>query len=226
VPPPPPPKPKPPDGGGGSGYIDPSGDVVTAKGAPLPGATVVLLAGTSAQGPLSALPDGSPTMSPSNRRNPDRTNALGHFGWDVLPGFYRVTATHAGCTAAHGSTVSTGILPVPPPVADLRLVLSCPRLRRAATTLSVTVAGRAGGTTLSARVGSPRRPAGFVTFRVGRKVLGEAVLDSRTRAASLTTARTLTPRSVVATYSGDGANAPSRGGGVAPSRAVAKKRTR
>ncbi|MHB1835564.1 MAG: carboxypeptidase regulatory-like domain-containing protein, partial [Solirubrobacteraceae bacterium] len=89
-------------GGGGSGYIDPSGTVRTQRGAPVPGAKVALLRRSGRRGRLTQVLRGSAIMSPANRRNPDRTNALGHFGWDVLPGFYQITVTHPGCTSVHG----------------------------------------------------------------------------------------------------------------------------
>ena len=78
--------------GGGGGYIDPSGIVRTAAGAPVKGAKVTLLHRASGS-KLGTVPNGSGIMSPANRRNPDRTDAIGHFGWDVLAGFYQVTAT-------------------------------------------------------------------------------------------------------------------------------------
>jgi hypothetical protein len=67
-------------------------------------------------------------MSPANQANPDTTNATGSFGWDVLAGFYKVRAEKDGCTApgTGGPFVETGVLTIPPPVADLGLVLDCP----------------------------------------------------------------------------------------------------
>ena len=60
-------------------------------------------------------------MSPSNRTNPDTTDANGHFGWDVLAGYYKVRASAPGCSAAE-----TAVLTIPPPVTDLDIGLSCP----------------------------------------------------------------------------------------------------
>ncbi len=65
-------------------------------------------------------------MSPDNRSNPDKTDINGHFGWDVFPGYYRVTATSKQCK---GSAVSK-VYAVPPPVTDIKLVLNCPHLKR------------------------------------------------------------------------------------------------
>ena len=66
-------------------------------------------------------------MSPANRQNPDLTDGSGHFGWDVLAGYYRVRAERAGCQSPdHTQTfVESATLPIPPPVTDLLLVLDC-----------------------------------------------------------------------------------------------------
>ena len=67
-------------------------------------------------------------MSPSNRNNPDTTDAEGLFGWDVLAGFYRVRAEKSGCVAADNHSQSyaqTDLLTIPPAVTNLRLVLFC-----------------------------------------------------------------------------------------------------
>lgn len=39
-------------------------------------------------------------MSPSNRANSDTTDAAGHFGSDVIPGFYKVQASAPSCRTA------------------------------------------------------------------------------------------------------------------------------
>jgi hypothetical protein len=59
-------------------------------------------------------------MSPANRVNPDVTDSAGHYGWDVVPGFYKVHAEKAGCGATDSAVVK-----IPPPVTDLNLVLGC-----------------------------------------------------------------------------------------------------
>ncbi|MGK2937207.1 MAG: nidogen-like domain-containing protein [Solirubrobacteraceae bacterium] len=102
-------------------YIDPSGVVVNQNGTPVPDAAVVLTRADTAAGPLVQVPDGSDLMSPSNRKNPDVTDAAGRFGWDVVAGFYQVTASKPGC-----ASTSSAVLTIPPPVTDLRLVLDCP----------------------------------------------------------------------------------------------------
>jgi hypothetical protein len=101
-------------------YIDPSGVVRDTHGAPVVGATVVLYRSASAAGPFFAVPSGSAVMSPANRRNPDETTDDGRFGWDVVAGFYKVSAAKDGCTSA-----VTGVLTIPPPVTDLDLRLDC-----------------------------------------------------------------------------------------------------
>ena len=60
-------------------------------------------------------------MSPGNRNNPDETDSNGHFGWDVIAGYYKVTATAPGC-----SSVTTAAMNIPPPVTNLNIQLNCP----------------------------------------------------------------------------------------------------
>jgi hypothetical protein len=74
------------------------------------------------------VPDGSDTLSPLNRENPDQTDAIGHFGWEVTAGFYKVTATMDGCHAVgdpENPTAESPVYEVPPPVVDVQLVLDC-----------------------------------------------------------------------------------------------------
>ncbi|MGI8549939.1 MAG: hypothetical protein ACR2PL_03935, partial [Dehalococcoidia bacterium] len=113
-------------------YIDPSGIVQDQNGKPVAGATVTLLTLTNADGTHNAgaspspVPNGSTIMDPSNRVNPDSSRADGHFGWNVIPGFYQVTASKASCTTTAGSTSAT--LTIPPPALNLVLTLNCPLL--------------------------------------------------------------------------------------------------
>lgn len=109
-------------------YIDPSGTVVDQIGNTIAGATVTLLRSDSSIGPFVAVPDGSGIMSPANRSNPDSTDSDGHFGWDVIAGFYVVRAEAVGCVSPLDPAqtfVETGVLTIPPPVTDLVLVLDC-----------------------------------------------------------------------------------------------------
>lgn len=109
-------------------YIDPSGVVVDQTGAPVVGAQVALLRADNPDGPFSAVPDGSPLMSPANRNNPDATTSDGTFGWDVVTGYYKVQASKAGCvnpSDVSKATVTSDAFAVPPAMPDLRLILNC-----------------------------------------------------------------------------------------------------
>ena len=212
--PPPPPEPDPTPIIVPFPWIDPSGTVLARSGpgalVPLPGATVTLQVGRGRRGPFRAVRNRSTVMSPANRRNPDRTSVLGAFGWDVLPGYYRVAASHPGCKPAKGKTALTSVLRVPPPALGLRLVLACPHLRRAVThtTLRVSRHGKR-QLVLLARVRG-RHPAGIVSFLLGRRLLGAVPVDPRSGRATLTL-RGARTKGYLARYGGDGLNAPSRG---------------
>ncbi len=109
-------------------YIDPSGLVRTVGGDPIEGATVTLYRSDSSGGPFAVVPDGDALMSPANRTNPDATDADGHFGWDVIAGFYKVRAEKDGCVSPDDpgqAYVETVVLEIPPPVTDLDLRLDC-----------------------------------------------------------------------------------------------------
>lgn len=121
-----------PDGTSGgysfSLYIDPSGWVLTTRGEPIVGARVTLYRSDYPLGPFEVVPDGSTIMAPTNRTNPDHTDASGHFGWDVMAGYYVVRAEMQGCVSPDDPTqpyVETPVLPVPPEWLDLRLYLDC-----------------------------------------------------------------------------------------------------
>jgi hypothetical protein len=102
-------------------YIDPSGTVVNQSGVPISAATVTLFDSSSLSGPWSQVPNGdTAVMSPANSNNPDTTGGQGQYGWDVVPGFYEVSASAAGCT-----TVTSPPLTIPPPVVDLTITLDC-----------------------------------------------------------------------------------------------------
>jgi hypothetical protein len=67
-------------------------------------------------------------MSPSNRANPDLTDADGYFHWDVIAGFYKVRAEKSGCHNPNNAAqtfVETIVLEIPPPALDLDLRLEC-----------------------------------------------------------------------------------------------------
>jgi hypothetical protein len=170
-------------------YIDPSGTVVDTHGNPIPGATVTLLRSDDPAGPFTAVPGGSPVMSPGNRRNPDVTRADGSFGWDVLTGYYEIRAQKAGCADpnnAGNDYVVSPAMEIPPAVSGLKLVLSCPQ---AATQVS--------------HVSSPGGQAGRpVAVGATLQTAGGAPLASRTLTFTLPGGETCTART-------DGAGAAS-----------------
>lgn len=127
-------------------YIDPSGLVRTTTGLPIVGAVVTLFRADNATGPFEAVPAGSAVMSPMNRDNPMLSDSIGHFGWDVISGYYKVRAQADGCTSPTGAAyVETDALPVPPAISDLDLRLQCPDTTAPVTTAIVTGAPNAAG---------------------------------------------------------------------------------
>jgi len=79
-------------------------------------------------GEFIPVPDGDAAMSPVNRTNPDLTDSNGHFGWDVIAGFYKVRAEKPGCIGAFTPLelfVETDILALPQQFTDLDLRLDC-----------------------------------------------------------------------------------------------------
>jgi hypothetical protein len=200
----------------GSAYADPSGTVRSTGGVPLGKATVTLRRAASKTAKPTQVPKGSIIMSPANRRNPDHTNALGEYGWDVLPGYYDITATHAGCTAKGGRTALSPLLPVPPAQTGVNLFLKCPHLKRSVIAIRLTVnrpASRFSVYDLTAQL-LPRRhragPQGSVTFRAGSKLLGSVFLNPRSHKATFALpAMARVASRVTATYSGDDAYRPA-----------------
>jgi hypothetical protein len=196
----------PPDPDGGDAYYDPSGLIESTHGIPLARAKVTLLRSTLRQGPFVRVPDGSLIMSPSNRRDPDFTGALGRFGWDVLPGFYRVSAERTGCRAVSGARLAKSpVHEVPPPVANLVLKLRCPRLRRARSHLRLRVRGLHGSSVLVTATVSGRHPVGVITFVAGDVRTAVPITSSR-HSALLVITRGV---AVSARYPGDATNQPS-----------------
>ena len=109
-------------------YIEPNSVVRTISGTPVMSDTVTLYAFDGVAGDFVAVPDGDATMAPANRANPDLTDAEGHFGWDVIDGFYKVRAAKAGCVSPGNPDqpyVESEVLAVPPPVTNLELRLDC-----------------------------------------------------------------------------------------------------
>lgn len=108
-------------------YIDPSGHVRDEDGDPISGATVELFRSDTPKGEFTPVPDGSDIMSPSNRANPDISSGDGHFGWDVIAGYYQVRVSKDGCVAPGSDepVLRSRIMEIPPPVTDLDLRLRC-----------------------------------------------------------------------------------------------------
>lgn len=109
-------------------YIDPSGLVKTTSLVPVADATVSLFRADVLEGPFELVPDGSALMSPMNRSNPSLSDVNGHFGWDVVAGYYKVRASKAGCVSPVDpglDYVESSVLTIPPAVMDLDLRLDC-----------------------------------------------------------------------------------------------------
>jgi hypothetical protein len=193
-------------------YSDPSGTVKSTTGVPLGRAKVTLLRSASETVKPQPVPNGSVVMSQANRRNPDHTNALGQYGWDVLPGFYEITASHPGCTATHGTSATSALLPVPPAQTGVNLALRCPHLRRSAVAFKLTIGrpkSRFGDYLLTAGLTARShgaRPQGTVSFYDNKQLLGAVSLSSRGAPATLPIpATTRATAGITARYSGDDA---------------------
>jgi hypothetical protein len=98
--------------------------VVDQFGSPVAGASVVLSRADAPEGPFEPVADGSSVMSSRNRANPVVTDVSGRFSWDVVPGWYKVTARAAGAADAASEAME-----VPP--------------ERVGLVLAVDIAGRA-----------------------------------------------------------------------------------
>jgi hypothetical protein len=195
---------------GGSFTVDPSGTVQSTKHVPLYHAKVTITRATAAHGRQLVVPNNSDLFSSANRRNPDTTSLLGSFGWDVVPGFYQVDASHSGCRG----TAHSPVYAVPPPRTDLTLTLTCPSLRRSGSRVRLTVRpGRGGGEQLVATVTAARARSasliGTVTFRSGAKTLTSVLLGSHgTAIADIPPVKGLGKRTTAA-YSGNGLYLPA-----------------
>jgi hypothetical protein len=192
-------------------YFDPSGIVESTTHIPLESAKVTLVRSTHKAGPFKAVPNGSTIMSSSNRRDPDHTTALGVFGWDTIPGFYRVEASHPGCTAGGSGrkakkTIETRAYLVPPPVKNIVIKLKCKGLKRAKTRMRVKFKTTRGTTTVTATV-IGKSPHGGVTFS-GSGIAGISIpVGARTHQATFVL--TKAHQRIKAHYLGDAHNAPT-----------------
>jgi hypothetical protein len=192
-------------------YFDPSGKVESTTGIPLESATVKLARSLTKSGSFKAVPNGSTIMSTSNRRNPDHTTVLGVFGWNTIPGYYRVEASHAGCTAGGSGrkakkTLETRVYKVPPPVDNIVMKLKCKSLKRAKTHVRLKFKTTKGTTTVTATV-TGKSPQGGVTFS-GSGISGVSIpVGARTHQATFVL--TKAHQQIKAHYLGDAHNGPS-----------------
>jgi len=148
--------------------VDPSGAVLDTNGYPVKGATVTILRADTAAGPFTPEAPASSDIDPNV--NPETTGADGVFHWDVVAGWYEVSASAPGCTAPgdpYQSTVTIGPYPVPPPQLGLTVTLACAREAPApvpsVSGLSVSTGSPVGGTRVTV-LGSNFTPASTVTF--------------------------------------------------------------
>ena len=90
---------------------------------------MTLLRSSTQAGPFTPVTNGDTTvMSPANTANPSATDSAGRFRWDVVTGWYEVSATKAGCTGVGGSNTSAPEHVLPPPaspVTAIKLTLDC-----------------------------------------------------------------------------------------------------
>jgi hypothetical protein len=138
---------------------------------------VKLLRSDAPGGPFADVPNGSAIMAPNNRVNPDRSDASGHFGWDVIPGFYTVRAEKKGCKApgGAGAFAETKVLEIPPPVFDLDIRLDCPykpKLALGPLPRGTFLVTRSGRTSYLVTNLSPFKINGTVTLKRGRAKAG------------------------------------------------------
>jgi hypothetical protein len=202
-------------------YIDPSGLVETTTGSPIAGATVTLFRADNPGGPFAQVSSGSDLMSPINRANPDNTDAAGHFGWDVVAGYYKIRASSPGCTSPTDPSlpyVETASLSIPPQVTNLDLRLRC--IITTATAVSSSANPAAFGTrvTFTATVTAtasglpnPTSGDGTVTFTDGSATLCSTVALSGNQ-ASCGASLSVGTHAIQATYSGSSRFQGSSGG--------------
>ncbi len=147
---------------------DPSGTVSDTNGGPIKRRDRRAGAGPTAEGPFMPAVAPSPGIEP--HVNPQKTSINGQFHWDVVSDFYKVVASAPGCHAPGDpaqTTVTTPVLPVPPPRFGLDLVLQCshqaPPARPTITSLSKYLVGTKGGSQIEV-VGTGFTPAARVRF--------------------------------------------------------------
>jgi hypothetical protein len=213
-------------------YIDPSGWVRDLKGRPIPGATVRLYRSDTPTGPFTQVPDGSRIMSPNNRVNPDRTDAGGHFGWDVIPGYYTVQAEKKGCKVPGSSRsfAETRVMEIPPPVFDLDIRLDCPykpKLALGPLPRGNFIVTRRGTTSYRLTNLSPFKINGTVTLKRRRATVGLGAFKLRaSRSRSVKVKLTRTARRLLAKKRKLKVTAAVSARGVAGTKASARRAVR
>ena len=164
------------------------------------------------------VPSHSPLLSPQSPLDPEYTDPLGSFGWNVQPGYYQETATRPGCTSAPDHRSRSRVLAVPPPRTNLVLTLRCPKLRRAASRIQLRVVPGADHTNvLLARIAVAHRAAkshvpllGSVTVYIAGRRFMTLEPDPRTGAVAADLPRLKRGRfRVVLRFAGNAALLPS-----------------
>jgi hypothetical protein len=210
-PPPDPPDPTPGPHGtdGGGAFVDPSGTVLGSLGGttvPLAGATVTLSRSADAASPPLTVASGSAVLSPGTPVNPETTTSQGAYGWDVLAGYYDVSASATDCTQQQ-----VGPLVVPPPATGVDITLACTALpSRSSSSTSLHAAGSTVGfgKPLSLHATVTGATSGAVAIKDGTTTLAQPALVG---GAATYDAGFLSPgvHHLTATYSGDAGHEPS-----------------
>ena len=190
----------------GEQEVDPSGFVRSTTGIPLGHAKVTL----QREGPahkFTAPADGDHAVF-DPAVNPEFSDQLGHYGWNVVPGAYRTTVSHPKCSSVVSRTVT-----VPPPVTDLSVRLRCHGLSRAHSALAVKVLGKptaSGGALLQVAVhSSGAKPQGEVRASVSGHVLS-VPLNSHGIALLALAGLTKGNHTVLLSYLGDAEHATAK----------------
>lgn len=191
----------------GEQEVDPSGFVRSSTGIPLAHAKVMLQREGPASKFTAPLNGNHSVFDPAI--NPQFSDQLGHYGWNVVPGHYRTTISHPKCTSVISRTVV-----VPPPVTNLSVALRCRGLRRSRSALAVKVIGKPrakAGALLALTVRSHGAKAqGEVRVSVGHHVLTGA-LNAHGAALVAVPGLTLGSYPIKASYLGDATHAPAKG---------------
>jgi YVTN family beta-propeller protein len=192
----------------GEQEVDPSGFVRSTTGIPLQHAKVTLQSEGAAHKFTAPRAGQHSVFDPAI--NPEFSDQLGHYGWNVVPGHYRTTVSHPKCASVVSRTVT-----VPPPVTNLSVRLRCHGLTRARSQLALKVLGKPrakGGAVLQVTVRSRgSRPQGEVKLTVAHRTLS-VPLNAHGVALVAVPGLSLGNTSVKARYLGDATHAGTSGG--------------